>query len=473
MIEELYLLLQSKKVEVYKKNFYEFCKFFDSKFFTPSKTYLKEICSAFQKVSEGKIKKLSISLPPRSGKSYVTSLWCAWEIGRQHKNPDLSIMRNAYGDALAQKFSYDIRAMIQNPKYLIVFPEIKLKADKQKVNDWAIEGANQSTYFCAGVGGAITGKGCRTAAILDDGVKNIEEAMSNDILEKKWLWITSTHYSRMESGCANIFIGTRWSIKDPIGRAIEEDPNDWTIIKIPALIDGKSFCEEVRSTEELLHIKKITPDFIWQAEYMQEPIESKGLLFPKNELNRFSLQDIMPYLKGDKQFDAIFGYTDTADEGLDYLASGVVGVIGNKYFLLDVIYTQEPVEITIPRVAKLIQSTKQTYHIIEANAGGKIFALQVQKLVSQELKHNCYIKWKPNTTNKETRILMQSGIVKEYFYFRNDFTVGSEYDKFFSELTSYVRLGKNAHDDATDCITGLAEMISKGNSINILGRGLK
>ncbi|WP_448507962.1 phage terminase large subunit [Immundisolibacter sp.] len=454
-----------------RNNFYAFCRYYDPSFYTHGKPHLKVICDAFQQVTEGKIKKLAISVPPRSGKSYTVSLWCAWMIGKLQDDPNLSIMRNSYGSSLAEKFSYDIREMIQSPKFLQVFPQVKLKQDHKRIEDWAITTGKQSTYFCAGVGGPVTGKGCRTAGILDDSIKNLEDALSEIILDKTWGWTVSTHLSRFESGCPQIHIGTRWSKKDPIGMSIETDKGEgWTQIVIPALDEnGNSFCEEIKTTQEYLELKKIMPSFVWEAEFMQNPVETKGLLFPEDELKRFSIKELEKYFdpKQREEFDAVFGYTDTADEGTDFLASGTLAVIGDRYYLIDVIFTQEPIEVTEPMVAQMITATNQIKHTVESNNGGKAFAMKLKELV-RNTGSRCHIKWRPNTTNKETRILMHSGVVKQFIWFRDDYEIGSQYDQFMKALTDYVRLGKNKHDDAPDMVTGLAEMFSKTNNIRFL-----
>jgi len=464
---ELQLLLDIEEAIKRRKSFWEYCLYMDPKFFTPAKEYLHKIANALQLVYEGHIKKIAISLPPRAGKSYLTSLWVTWVIGKESKNPNLSIMRNSYGNKMANKFSYDIREIILGDKFKRTFPYVELKPDKSSVDDWAITTANQSTYFCAGVGGAITGKGCKTAGILDDPIKNIEEGLSNTVLEKTWQWVTSTHYSRFEQGCPNILIGTRWNKKDPIGRAVAEDNGEgWHQIVIPAIDEnGKSFCEEVKTTEEYQNIRKITSDFIWESVYQQHPIDTVSLLYPENELKRFTLKDVEDLIRSNG-FDAIIGYTDTADEGKDYLASAVIGIKGDKYFLVDVVYTQDPIEVTQPLVADLIIRTNQNLHTVESNSGGKSFALKLRELVNN--KSGTYIKWKPTTKNKETRILMMSGFIKNSFYFRSDIEYGSMYYKFLNEVTSYSRLSDNEYDDATDCLTGLAEMVYQGNRIQVL-----
>ena len=444
------------------RHFYAFCQFFDPGFFSNDKPHLTRICDALQKVTEGRTRKLMMSLPPRAGKSYTTSLWCAWMIGRGRNDPNTSIMRNSYGQSLAEKFSYDIRTIVQNPNFQAVFPGVVIKTDHSRVEDWAVEGSKQSTYFCGGVGGALTGKGCHTAAILDDPVKNLDEALSEVVLEKTWAWYLSTHRSRMESGCPEIHIATRWSKKDPIGRVLDSlEAGDYEKIVIPALIDGRSFCEGVKTTEEFLEMRRIVDDAIWEAEYMQNPIESKGLLFPEHELKRFALNEL-----SDDRTGAIIGYTDTADEGTDYLASLAVAISGEKAFLLDVVFTQDPIEVTEALVAQQIINTKQVRHVVESNSGGKSFARNVQKIIKG--RSRCHITWKPTTQNKETRILMTSGQVKEYFHFRSDYEAGSQYDKFMRQLTSYVKMGRNQGDDAPDALTGIAEQVFSPGSIKFL-----
>jgi len=448
------LIKEELRKELARRDFYEFCRYMDPEFFTDSKWHLKVIADAFQEIYEGKIRKLAVSIAPRAGKSYITSLFCAWCLG---KNPNGSIMRNSYASKLAEKFSKDIRdGFIVNPKYQGIFPGVRL-GNNTAVDGWSLEGMTQPSYFCAGVGGAITGFGCNMLAILDDPIKNIEDALSEVVIENTWNWYTSTHLSRLETGCPEIHIATRWSKKDPIGRLTDEYSDtyvgDMRVIRIPALKDdGESFCEEIKTTEEYMEIKKVTDELIWEAEFMQNPLESKGLLFPAEELNRFSMKEI-----GSKTPDGILGFTDTADKGTDFLSSITGKKFGNYVYITDVVFTQDGVEITEPQVARMIIDTKMDIMKIEANNGGHGYARNVRDLI--EGKSKCSISADVNTKNKETRILMNAGYIKKYFVFRDDFEPGSDYDKFFRQFTSYIKLGKNKHDDAADSVTGLAEMV--------------
>lgn len=445
-----------------RENFYTFCKFMDEGFFLPDRTHLKTMCDAFQKVSDGKIKKLAISTPPRAGKSYVISLWCAWDLGNHNTE---SIMRNSYGAELAHSFSYDVRQMIKSDKFREIFPECVLKVDRKAVDDWSLKTSRRNAYFCAGVGGAITGKGCTRAAIIDDVIKDMSEALSTTVLEGIWKWYLSTHTTRFEGDCPEIIVATRWTKNDLIGKLTDKDSEsydpEFTTIVIPLLDKhDKSYCESIISTEKCHRLRNITDDFIFNAIYMQEPIEAKGLIYPIDDLKRFELKDI----KG-KTPDAVYGYTDTADKGDDYLASIVAKRFGNYTYITDIIFTQDSVEYTEPAVAQMCIDTKCERMRMESNSGGESFARNVYNLI-RDAGGTTTVQTTLNMANKATRAIMQVGYVKEFIYFRSDYEQGSDYDKFMRQLTTNVMLGRNRHDDAVDSITGLADFSKKFLSSN-------
>lgn len=461
-------------------NFYCYCRYMIPDFYTPEKGYLEDIADALQLVEQGVIMKLMISEPPRSGKSLTVSLFVSWFIG---KHPEKTNMRNAYADTLARTFSRHIRAFIEHPKYTDVFPDIKVQHDHSDLSDWAIRGQH-STYYCAGVGGAITGKGCNGVAILDDPIKNIAEALSETVLENIWQWYTSTHKSRMEKGCPEIQIATRWSRRDVIGRLSEEEktvdyatfiedpakyPDHWVTFLVPALDeDGETFCDEIKTTKEYLQIKKLLDEFIWEAEFQQQPIEAKGLLFPEKDLMRFKMSELQ-LQDGQIRRDTSAAWVDVADEGSDYLCMPIGYVIGSKCYVVDVLFTREPVEVTEGMVSQKVIEHHLKRTTIESNFGGKQYGRNVKKIVREAGGKN-FINWVPNSVNKETRILVASGIVKDQFVFRSDYEVGSEYDRFMKNLTSYLRMGKNEHDDAPDAITGLSDLVFHKKEFKVIKR---
>jgi predicted phage terminase large subunit-like protein len=422
----------------------------DGEFFDEEKRpHLQRIAEVLMMVKDGRFRRVSISMCPRAGKSYIVSMYCAWMLGLF---PTGSIMRNSYAEKLAQKFSYDVRDIVKSVKYTDIFPTAKLSPDKQSVNGWNLSTSKQVGYFCAGVGGGITGFGCDLLSILDDPIKNFEDAMSEVTLEKTWNWYTSTHKTRQEN-CPEIHIATRWSNKDIIGRLMDEGYFDYSI-EIPALNDrNESYCEANITTADLLEIKAISGESIFECIYQQNPIEIKGLLFPINRLNRFAMSE----LHGTP--DGIIGACDVADEGNDYLASGIGQMFDKKIFVTDVIFNQDRTELTKPLVAQQIINARCDRFKFESNSMGKEYGIQVKELVHQEISTT--IKWEASHGNKDTRILMKSGYVLEYFYFRNDYAPGSDYDKFMRNLTGYVRGAKNLHDDAPDMIAMLAEQAQK------------
>ena len=450
---ELIELEKLQLMDECQTNFYKFCVYMDSKFFTVGKPHLKLIADALQEVADGKLNKLAISMPPRAGKSYIASLFCLWMIG---KNPTKCIMRNSHTASLAEDFSFSIRDWMQSEKFHEIFPTVELRKDRQSIEKWATTVSRQLTYFCAGVNGSITGKGADLIAILDDPIKDIQDAMSETVIESTWRWYKGVHQARIENDCPEIHIATRWSKNDPIGRLTDPysesyDPA-YKAIVIPALDDnGNTFCEEIHTTEYYINYKRGMDDFIWESEFMQQPIESKGLLYPVEELKRFTLDEIKT-----KTPDGLLGFTDTADKGSDFLSSLVGKKFGNYIYVTDVIFTQDGVEITEPLVAQMLINTKCDVEEIEANNGGESFARNVRNLVLGS--HFCHIMTKTATTNKETRILMSSGYVKQYFFFRSDYLPGSDYDKFMRQLTSYIKMGKNKHDDAADSVEGLSSL---------------
>ena len=449
-----------------KQHFWLFCLFIDYKFFSKRK-FLKVVALAFMRIyesySNGIIRRLAVSLPPRAGKSYLSSLFIAWMLG---KFPEESVMRNSCSDTLYNKLSYDTRDIIRSRRYQDVFPDVRLKGDKQNVNGWNLETARQVSYFGAGVSGTVIGFGASMLAMTDDLYRSLEDALSETKSEKIWSWKQGTHDSRIEGNCCSIDIGTRWSEQDVLGRLEASGKYD-EIVRIAALDENdESFCEDVHTTEYYREVRAEIDDSIWSAEYMQEPYEAKGLLFPKSELKRFKMSDI-----AGRKPDGVIGANDVADTGEDFFASPIGLVFGTEVYITKVLFTKDAVEITSPRLAQMVIDEKVDQMRIESNNGGRIFANDVRRLVKEaEPLNKCIIQSRPTTQNKATRILMKSGWVKAHVHFLEDDEIpkGSDYFAYMKNLTSYKKEGGNKNDDAPDSLTILAEFYESlhGNYAN-------
>jgi len=436
-------LKQALRVELAKRDFWAFCLFYDSEFFT-KRIFLKEVATAFQEIETGELKSLSVSMPPRAGKSYITSIFCAWILGR---NPSESVMRNACTATLFLKFSYDVRAIVKSDKFKIVFPEVTLSDDKANLQGWNTNKSKQVGYFGAGVGGTIIGFGATKIGITDDLYRGIEDALSDTINDRIIQWKESTHDSRFESGCKRIDIGTRWSINDIIGRNIESKEYDKSIIISAMTDDDKSFCEDVMKTEEYYEKRKrMTPE-IWSAEYLQQPVDISGRLY--DQLKRISQHQFNQILQNNGgEYDGTISYIDVADQGKDYTAMAICAIIKKELYVIDYVFTRENTDVTLPLCADMLNKYKVPYCRVESNSMGAMFSRQLQRMTP-----NTRIMQVNNTTNKDTRIIMQSAFIQNRF----TFVTGSKYSELFLvNVESYSKEGKNKHDDAPDCLAVLS-----------------
>ena len=413
----------------------------DHEFFS-ARPFLKDVAQAFQKVEEGSLKSLSVSMPPRAGKSYITSLFCAWTLGR---NPSESIMRNTCTATLYLKFSYDVRAIIKSDKFTDIFPEIRLSDDKKNLQGWNLQQSKQVGYFGAGVGGTIIGFGASKIGITDDLYRGIEDAMSDTTNDRIIQWKQATHDSRFESGCSRIDIGTRWSLNDVIGQNSEQGIYQKTIV-IPALNDqGESFCDEVMTSQEYQAKKKHTAPEIWSAEYMQEPVDVGGRLFA--DMKYIDPEEYKEISQA-KGIEGSIAYIDVADQGADYTAMAIISVVGGQFYLVDYIYNRDNTDITIPLCAGMLEKYKVSYCRVESNSMGAMFSRHLQRITSSKILQVS------NTTNKDTRIIMQSAWLQNMvIYLRKD---TRDCNLFIESVLSYSKDGKNKNDDAPDCLAGLS-----------------
>lgn len=422
-----------------RKNFWAFCVFWDYDFFYNRRPFLYKVAKEFQRIEDKEINTLAVSMPPRSGKSYISSLFVVWVIGL---HPKESVMRNCCTSTLYNKFSYDARDMVRDDRFKQVFPSVKLAGDKQSVAGWNVDTATQVTYFGNGVGGTIIGFGASILAMTDDLYKGHEDAMSETIRDKTQRWYESSHLSRIEKGCPKIDIGTRWCKDDVIGKNETNNVYD-SVVRIAAFTEDKqTFCDDVKSTEEYLEIERLTDPFIFASEYMQEPVDSVGLVFPHSQL--------IKYKEKNNNVGYRVAYIDTADGGSDYFSMPIVEYYAeeNKGYLIDVVFNLDELHINESLInAKAIEHNLD-YIVVETNKEGGYLINNLRKTVKAPI----YGKF--NTANKVSRIIGQGGYIKQYIEFKDNPT-DIDYQKFMQQLTSFLRTGKSKHDDAPDSLAGL------------------
>ena len=420
-----------------KDNFVLFCYFYDYEFMQ-SRPFLKPIAQSFQRIADGEIKTLAVSLPPRAGKSYMTTMFCAWLLG---KYPTESVMRNTCTATLSMKLSYDTREVFKSERFQAVFPGVKLSDDKTAVAGWNTNQSKNVGYFGQGVGGTIIGFGASKVAITDDLFRSMEDAMSETIREKVHNWYEATHLSRKESGCAEIDIGTRWTRDDVIGKNTENKHYDEQII-VPALDENdETFCEAVMTTEEYHSKRKRTLEEIWLAEYQQQPVDIKGRLF--ESVKYFTDIDAIR-----ENSEGALAYIDVADEGSDFLCMLIGHLVNGLVYITDVVYTKSNTDITIPTCASLLNQNNVRFCQVETNGMGALFLKGLRKETKVK------IIGLSNKTNKSTRNIMNSQMVLNNFRFLD--VKSGEYYQYLTALKDYSKEGKNKNDDAPDATSGLA-----------------
>ena len=310
------------RLELARKDFWEFCKLLAPDFYMEGRDYLKEFCYALQEFYETDERVLIINMPPRHGKSRTAGLFAQWIFGR---NPAEKIITGSYNEQLSTTFSRGVRNAINERKaskdkivYSDIFPRTYLKKGSSAANLWTLEGQHIS-YLATSPGGTVTGFGA-TVMILDDIVKNAEEAMNETVLESHWTWFTNTMLSRLEKNGKLVIIATRWNTKDLSGRAIEHYKSigmPCKVITKKALQDnGEMLCDGVLDKQAYDLIVKTMGREIVEANYNQNPIDLVGRLY---NLGFQTYKALPTDDKGQSVVEEVCAYVDTADQGDDYL----------------------------------------------------------------------------------------------------------------------------------------------------------
>ena len=258
----------------------------------------REIAEQLEKVERGEIKRLMIFVPPRNGKSEIGSiLFPAWLLGR---HPEKEIITSSYSADLAQDFGYKTRNVVDSQEYQELF-KTRLREDSKSKAKWLTE--EGGGYTAVGVGGAITGRGANVL-IIDDPIKNREEAESQVVRDKVWSWYTSTAYTRLEKDGAIILMLTRWHKDDLSGRLLkaqESGGDKWEVIKFPAIAiqdekfrkQGEALWPEKYDLQALEQIKTTIGSYDWNALYMQEPVASENQEFKEEYFHYRTIDEVL------------------------------------------------------------------------------------------------------------------------------------------------------------------------------------
>ena len=452
----------------------------EKQFYLPRRKQLLPCVDALQDLEKGEIELLGISEPPGIGKTTLAEFFLAWTVGRNPFLPNLigshnnSFLGGMYGEML--------RIMDLNGEYRWkdVFPGLSIIATNAKdmmigVGYEKTDDMRFKTLEFSSIGSGNAGK-VRAMNILycDDLVDGIETAMSRERLDKLWqMYYTDLRQRKVGTRAKELHIATRWSVHDVLGRLEQEYENDprARFIRFPALNENDESNFDYPyglgySTADLHKQRDIMDEPSWKALYCNEPVEREGILYDPSELRRyFELPDAQP--------DAVLAICDTKEQGADYCVCPVFYQYGSDFYMDAIICDNGKVEVVQERVAQILVDRKVKMCRIESNRGGTIFAQNVEKRV-KELGGMTSIQTRWTQTNKETRIQVNSAMVKEHVLFKDEtlYPQNREYREAMQQLTTYSMMGKNKHDDVCDCLAMFVDwqMSDRANIVQILKR---
>ncbi|AQT86742.1 terminase [Paenibacillus larvae subsp. pulvifaciens] len=461
-------------IELANREFFYFCQVMAPSFYQKNRKYLIELCNEMQSFYESDDDILIINLPPRHGKSRTASLFAQWAFGKKQEE---KIMTGSYNETLSTTFSKAVRDGISTIKadqdrivYSDIFPNVQIKHGDGAMNLWSLEGG-YNNYLATSPTGTATGFGA-TILIIDDLIKNAEEAANENTLEKHWEWFTNTMLSRLEEGGKIIIIMTRWATGDLAGRALEHFRSKKQKVRLLTMKalqdDGFMLCEDILSRDSYEMKVQAMGEDIASANYQQIPIDIKGKLYSSFK----TYIDIPKDSNGNSLFTSINSYCDSADQGSDYLCNIIWGEYQKEAYVLDVIYTKQPMEITEPAVAKALFDFRVNRAEIESNAGGRSFARSVERILEQDYNSNhTDVTWFHQSKNKVARILSNATWVMKHVYYPINWR--DRWPEYYKAMTTYQREGKNANDDAPDATTGISESMNGGTvQVNLMKGGL-
>ena len=239
--------------------------------------------------------RLMVTMPPQHGKSEMCSKYFpAWLLAR---HPDWKILLSSYSDDFAATWGGAVRDLIEaNP-----WCGIEVRKDARAADRFLLVG-HRGQMGTAGVGGLTTGKGA-VVFIIDDPVKNSDEANSPIFREKAWQWYLTTCRTRRVKPYpdspvipAQLVIMTRWHEDDLGGRILANETGMWEVINLPALAEeddplgrplNAPLWPAMHPYDELAEAKTLDP-YVFSALYQQHPSPKDGGMFAEENFRYWS-----------------------------------------------------------------------------------------------------------------------------------------------------------------------------------------
>lgn len=439
----------------------------EQRFWMPRRRKLLHICRALQDLEDDKQDELFLSQAPRTGKTTEIDFFMSWIIGR---NSERSNLYSSFTDSVCNAFYSGLMEILTDTvtyKYYDVFPTAKLVHTNAK--DLLINMDRKKRYASftgRSLYGTLNGAcDCNGYLIADDLIGGIEEAMNKDRLNNAWAKVDNNLLPRAKEGAKILWIGTRWSLIDPIGKRIDLLENDpkyasrrYKIINTPALNEndesnfeydyGVGFSTEYYQ-QRRASFERNSDMASWFAQYQGVPIERDGSVFDPNDMRFYN--GVLP----DADPDRVFMAVDPAWGGGDFVAAPVCAQFGDDIYVVDVVYSNENKKITQPMIAKAVEKYNVAAMKVEGTKMTASYGEDVDSMLRD--KGKC-INMVINTSHfmgngKRQRIFDKAPDIRERMLFLADGHRSKEYSAFMQSVFSFTVTGKAAkNDDAADSL---------------------
>lgn len=433
------------------------------------------IFDALDDVVKGKTRKLIINIAPRYGKTLLASqMFIAYGLAL---NPEAKFLHLSYSDTLAKENSEAVKDIVKDDFFMEVFTT-RVRYGSDTKSKWLTE--QGGGVYATSTLGQVTGFGAGQveaedkelddftarfnpdefsgAIVIDDPIKP-EDALSDVAREAVNRRFETTIRNRVNSRKTPIIvIMQRLHEMDLCGYLQSIEPDEWKVLTIPCIQTDENGNESAlwpfkHSLEELRAIERAN-SYVFQTQYMQNAKPLEGLMY--TSLRTYETLPI------DKQVPKRMNYTDTADTGADYLCSIDYLEYRHGMYVLDVLYTNKPMEYTEPETARMMAKDEVQTAYIESNNGGRGFARNVEKNIRYLGNSRTRVVTFTQSANKVSRIFTRAAEVQNLVFFPSGWD--RMWHQFYDAVTKYRKEGGNAHDDAPDALTGMCEKFTGGVS---------
>tara|TARA_R110001583_G_scaffold55916_5_gene169529 strand:- start:1268 stop:2758 length:1491 start_codon:yes stop_codon:yes gene_type:complete len=341
------------------------------------------MADAFNKIAEGKLKRLIINMPPRHTKSeFASHLFPAWYLG---KFPDRKVIQTSHTAELAVGFGRKVRNLVGSADYSRIFPGVALSADSKAAGRWNTN--KNGDYFAIGVGGAVTGKGA-DILIVDDPHSEQEAALNDpSVYDKTYEWYTSGPRQRLQPGGAICVVMTRWSKKDLTGSILKASierggADEWEIIELPAILpSGKPLWPGFWPIEQLEALHAELPVSKWSTQYQQDPTAEESAIIKREWWKEWDKKSPPKCEFVIQSWDTAFLAKETAD----YSACTTWGVFYNEdknanIILLDALQERLEFPDLKIRAYEMWKEYEPDAFIVEAKAAGSPLIFELRRI---------------------------------------------------------------------------------------------